>query len=1292
MWNGSTPNAPNWQGTDSTTGGGSVGDLYIVPDPPTIAENPSIGLEGRNEVPLPLAYKDLAVANIDAEDITTTNLTADDITTGNLTATVNITTPSINNNPNFDASNWSLFRAISDVRGTLGAFSIPLYSIADFLNITCANSITAQAGSVTAGLNVVAGVQVSAPVGSFGVVTVAEDINVSLTNETADVNIYGANLLPGDNALYVEGGTTLTGGGLIHGVTIGALQVAGIDTVRIDVLPAGLALNSATFITANAAGAANLAAGGALSLAGGDYIEYNTDQNRFINTTSGNDYTDILVGNIHPAYTGSANLRINGGGSGRGVELADVKSIDLWTESIANWVNSTSYAIGDKVKFSSAYYNCVVANAYTQPNIPIPNWVSASNYITGTIVFSSPYAFRCTSSISGSTTPPNPTSDPNWFNLGLLTNDITAIWSVYSPYASYISGDELSAVYVGTVEANVMGTDSLIGKTDPYQINVGASLIADAGVRVINEFNSIQLKGKVGFDDTLGFLSSTGSLSTIKQVNSTGQIVIDTGAGLTIDTTTSTDFSAGDVVNLKNLTLTTDLNPIWSDATTYDLNDMVERDGYNWRSEIADNVGNIPQALLQPWLLSSDYVVGNVRYQAGINNAYICIANVSGSTTLPSADPTNWSFFQVGSNAEDVWYQMNAVVQSTIVGDRLSSIQIGKQAFVGEAGTYLVIAQDPEQVGTLDAVVGTGGSLNLVGTDSATLVALTGTAGIVGDAVSIQTIPTTGGSILIEANEDLTMGAIEDVALASTTGNVLISSLAGDITLNSADALTLGGANNVALGSTLGDVNISATAGAMTITSKENLDLTTTGTGNINLTTLGDLIVSTDLSTSISAQTTITLACDGDLALNSSSGNVVLSPAPAGVVVMSKDIDMNDNNITDANTITARAGLTLASTGATNINLSPDTGGLIVANKGLNLSNNNITNANTITGQGALTLATTGATNLNLSPATGGVIVANKNLSMGGNPITNCASFGNNGAITIASTTNSIFISPSTASGTGVVQITKNLDMATINAITNCIGLSSANALSFTANNGNVNLTATGSGNRITLNSDAQMGNRTLFNFTGTNVGGIYGLTTQPLVLAGQQTTPAVRCGGSLTMWQNATTQAPGNSISGVTTLNGRNLFAYGNFYNTATQTLGAINTATRVVMNTSANNNLITLDTTTNIGRITFTNAGVYHVVWNAYLFHGSGGTAKSCIWIRLNGTDVAGSGKTENNDSQQNETNLTSSSLINATAGQYIEFFWASDSTNVPLTAIAASAPFPATPSFNCTITIVG
>jgi uncharacterized protein (DUF2345 family) len=1144
-WTGATPNAPNWAGADNAGGDGGVGDLYIVPDPPSIAENPSIGLEGRNEVPLPLAYKDFAV-----DDLTATT---------------------INGNPNFDASNWSLFRAISDVRGTLGAFSLPLYDIADFRNITAGNTITAQLGSVIAGLNVEAGVQVSAPVGGFNQVT-AEDINVSFTDETADVNIYGANLLPGDNALYVEGGTTLTGGGIVHGVTIGALQVGGIDTVRIDVLPVGMTLTSATFIATTAAGAASLVAGGALALAGGDYIEYNSDEHRFINTTSGNDFTDILVGNIHPSYNGSANLRINGGGSGRGVELADTQSINLWTElPISTWVNSTSYVAGNKVKYLTAYYTCVVANAYTQPNIPIPNWVSASNYITGTIVFSASLVYRCSSSISGSTTPPAPVSDPNWTNLGYPTNAITTIWTEYFPYASTITGDELSSVSVGVVAADIIGVDLLAGKTDPYLINVNASLIADAGVRVINEFNSIQLKGKVGgLDSTFGFFSSTGSLSTIKQENSTGQIVIATGAGLTIDTTTSTDFSAGDVVNLKNLTLTSALNPTWVQFNPYASGDKVEYDGYNWQSQIANNIDNIPQALLTEWASSSVYVVGNVRYDVGANNSYLCIGNISGSTTPPSSDPTNWSFFQVGSNGEDVWYQMNAVVESTIVGDRLSSIQIGSQEFVNEAGSYLTISNPPED--NTIALIFTPISLTFAG-EAFQMIAFT-------------------GNVDIASVEEVIISGAEGITLASDNGNIGFNAVAGTATISS-------GLNN----------NITSTAG----------DVVLTGFNDVTLSAVnGDVNIS---------------SANGDIQIQSVVGDVTIQ-AQVGLSLTADDTITITNTANDVSIVAGN-----------NINLTAGIGDKVIVNSTLDLTDKNVINADTITGQGALTLATTGATNLNLSPATGGVIVGNKNLSMG-----------------------------------------------TINAITNCIGVSSDNALAFTANNGNVNLTATGSGNRILLNSDASMGNRTLFNFTGTNVGGIYGLTTQPLVLAGQQTTPAVRCGGTLAMWQNGTTQGAGNSITGITTLNGRNIFSYGNFYNTATQTLGAINTATRIEMNTSANNNLITLDTTTNIGRLTFTNAGVYHVVWNAYLIHGSGGSVKSCIWIRLNGTDVAGSGKTENNDSQQNETNLTSSSMINATAGQYIEFFWAADSTNVPLTAIAASAPYPATPSFSCTISIVG
>lgn len=1114
-WNGNVGN-PNWAGNDNEDGNVDVGDLYIVPTPATITENPSIGLEERNEVALPTKYKDFDVANLTATDIQ-----ADDITADNITAT-DITATNINGNPNFDASNWSLFLAINDVRGTLGLFSIPLYSISDFLNITCANNITSQGGSITAALQISAGVSVGAPLGSFNTVN-AENIQVSFTNETAAVDIYGASLVAGNNALYVEGGTTLTGGGVVHGVVIGALQVAGIDTVRIDVLPVGMTLTSATFIATTAAGAASLVAGGALALAGGDYISYNSDKHTFINTTDGNDNTEMYIGQIHAAENGSLPLRIND--AGRGVELANVNSMTMTTQlaGVLAWSNATTYAIGNKVRIAgnpAIYYNAVLVNKNLLPNIPIPNWVSASNYVINNVVFSGGLVYRCSANISGSTTPPASVSDPNWTNLGFTTNNITQFWTVFTPSVANITGDDVSNITIGKITAPV---------------------------------DYVKIAG-TGLQGTTGLESIT---------------------------------------NINNLTLTSTIGSPWNVANIYADGDKVEYDNGNWISQFNDNRGNIPDATLQNWVSGDGYDVGNVRYYATNNKAYLCNTAITIGTTTPPPSDAKWTEFQTGSNGEDVWFPTTAPVVSSIIGDRVSGLEIGTISCVNDGGSYLEITEDVDSPYTQNALVQSAGLLGLIGDQGVQIGATNGDANVISLVGGIQLLADdpTNGAVAITGNTlvglsasvgNIVLEAQADVNIEATTGDATITSTAGGITLASDLATT-----------------ITSNGGEITLSSQEATNITSTANAVILTGSTGVNINSPDAITLTSSTTDVIITSTlGDVDIT--AGNNINITAGAGdKVIVNSILDLNNNNVIDANTITGQGALTLATTGATNLNLSPDTGGLIVANKGLNLNNNNITNANTITGQTTLSLAST---------------------------------------------------------------------------------------------NGNVNLTAGGTGNRINFNSNAQFNNNTLFNFTGTNVGGIYGLTTAPLVLVGQQATPAVQIRGSLTMWQNASTQGTGNSISGITTLNGRNIFSYGNFYNTATQTLGAINTATRVVMNTAANNNLITLDTTTNIGRITFTNAGVYKVVWNAYLLHGSGGSVKSCIWIRLNGTDVAGSGKTENNDSQLNETNLTSSSLINATAGQYIEFFWASDSVNVPLTAVAASSPFPATPSFNCTITIVG
>jgi len=481
------------------------------------------------------------------------NLVATGANISNLVANVanisNLTATNINGQPvaNYSASNWYNFPAQGNVTATLGLFGIPQYNISNFLNLTVGNSITAQGGSINAGVNVGAGVQVFAPIGSFGVLTVSEDINVSATNETADVNIYGANLLAGDNALYVEGGTTLTGGGIIHGVTIGALQVAGIDTVRIDVLPAGMALNSATFITQNAAGAINLAAGGALSLAGGSYIEYNTDENRFINTTSGNDFTDIYVGNIHASFGGSAPLRIND--SGRGVELANVNSMTMTTQlaGVLQWSPSTNYAVGNKVKFLNIYYNALVPNCNLQPNIPIPAFNSNNSYDVNDIVFvSGSGSYRnIISVIPPVATPPN----GFWSFVG-ATDAITQVWAVFNPYVATITGDDVSQITMGNVIATNINTSNLTVDTiQSSNLDIGATtinIVANSNI-YMNGISSIVLES----DDTI----ITG-LSNVALFSQFGNVLVGSGlqtlitGGLVVNIQSSGNIDIGAVGNL----------------------------------------------------------------------------------------------------------------------------------------------------------------------------------------------------------------------------------------------------------------------------------------------------------------------------------------------------------------------------------------------------------------------------------------------------------------------------------------------------------------------------------------------------------------------------------------------------------------------------------------------------------------------------------------------------------------------------------------------------------------------
>ena len=245
------------------------------------------------------------------------------------------------NGVNLYSSGSSYFGSFSGA----GTFVTPLFTCDVLGNSTCS---TLQAGGVTAQLG--------------------------------NITSYGANRPVGTNALFVSGGTTLTGGGIVHGTTIGALRVGPIDTVRLEVLPGGIfattpvlpiSLTSGGAVTVTAGGAATVTAGGVLALAGGSYVETNTADFRIINTTSGNQATQITCANYlaPPSVAATTPLTV-ANTAGGGVVLDGLTSINTRTNIFQNGIfysTTTQTQTGGVASTPTAitYNNAPITNGVT---------------------------------------------------------------------------------------------------------------------------------------------------------------------------------------------------------------------------------------------------------------------------------------------------------------------------------------------------------------------------------------------------------------------------------------------------------------------------------------------------------------------------------------------------------------------------------------------------------------------------------------------------------------------------------------------------------------------------------------------------------------------------------------------------------------------------------------------------------------------------------------------------------------------------------------------------------------
>jgi len=140
--------------------------------------------------------------------------------------------------------------------------------------------------------------------------------------------------------------------------------------------------------------------------------------------------------------------------------------------------------------------------------------------------------------------------------------------------------------------------------------------------------------------------------------------------------------------------------------------------------------------------------------------------------------------------------------------------------------------------------------------------------------------------------------------------------------------------------------------------------------------------------------------------------------------------------------------------------------------------------------------------------------------------------------------------------------------------------------------------------------------------------------------------------------------------------------FPNGLFFNTADQTLAAINTGYPITFNQTYLNNFVALQAAST-SKIEVAVAGVYNFQLSAQLKSTNASAKDVQIWIKRGTTTIGYSGHRYTVEGSDNHMNVNWIFDIDLAANEYIEMYWGADDTNVTMEAIPASAPYPAVAS---------
>lgn len=153
--------------------------------------------------------------------------------------------------------------------------------------------------------------------------------------------------------------------------------------------------------------------------------------------------------------------------------------------------------------------------------------------------------------------------------------------------------------------------------------------------------------------------------------------------------------------------------------------------------------------------------------------------------------------------------------------------------------------------------------------------------------------------------------------------------------------------------------------------------------------------------------------------------------------------------------------------------------------------------------------------------------------------------------------------------------------------------------------------------------------------------------------------------------------------------------FPRGQIYARTTQSVSVINTPTRVVFDTAYSMNGMTFVTGDGIHVQV---GGVFNVQFSVQLTNADSQIHDVDVWLRKNGVDFADSASVtsvpNSHGGQPGYMVMAANFLIELAAGDYIEFWWSSNSTQVQMNYLPAiTTPFtsPGAPAFVVTMTFV-